>query len=52
VQYGLLNTAIQQLYQDVKRYQSYSRKQKRIKNTLKVKIFISAASTQMSQRIL
>jgi tRNA A-37 threonylcarbamoyl transferase component Bud32 len=52
VQYGLLNTAIQQLYQDVKRYQSYSRKQKRIKNTLKIKIFISAASTQMSQRIL
>jgi hypothetical protein len=52
VQYGFIKTSIQQLYQVVKRYQSYSRKQKRIKNTLKVKIFLSAILTQLSQRIL
>jgi tRNA A-37 threonylcarbamoyl transferase component Bud32 len=51
VQYGLGENAIQKCYQDAYRYKSYSRKQKRIKNTLKVKVFFFAILTQLNQRV-
>ena len=49
-QYGLESGAIEKLYQDAGRYRSYSRKQKRIKNVLKVKVFFYAILTQLKQR--
>jgi tRNA A-37 threonylcarbamoyl transferase component Bud32 len=49
-QYGLENGSIERFYQDAGRYQSYSRKQKRIKNVLKVKIFFYAVLTQLNSR--
>lgn len=50
-QYGLGKEAIEIFYQDARRYQSLSRKQKRIKNTLKVKVFFYAILTQINQRV-
>jgi len=49
-QYGLEKGAIERFYHDAGRYQSYSRKQKRIKNVLKVKIFFYAILTQLNSR--
>jgi len=49
-QYGLGKEAIERFYQDARRYRSYSRKQKRIKNVLKVKVFFYAVLTQLNQR--
>jgi tRNA A-37 threonylcarbamoyl transferase component Bud32 len=49
-QYGLEKGAIESFYRDAGRYQSYSRKQKRIKNVLKVKVFFYAILTQLNQR--
>jgi tRNA A-37 threonylcarbamoyl transferase component Bud32 len=49
-QYGLEKGAIERFYQDAGRYQSYSRKHKRIKNVLKVKVFFYAILTQLNQR--
>jgi len=51
VQYGLGKEAIEKFYQDARRYKSYSRKHKRIKNTLKVKVFFFAILTQINQRV-
>ncbi len=51
VQYGLRKEAIETLYRDTYRYKSYSRKQKLIKNYLKVKVFFFAVLTQLSQRL-
>jgi len=45
--YGLGKGAIQKFYQDAGRYQSYSRKQKRIKNSLKVRVFFLAMFTKL-----
>ncbi|MGB5746666.1 MAG: lipopolysaccharide kinase InaA family protein [Desulfobacterales bacterium] len=50
-QYGLGQGAIQQFYQDARPYQSYSRKHKRIKNILKVKVFFHVILTQLNQRV-
>ena len=50
-QYGLGKEAIEKFYQDARRYQLLSRKQKRIKNTLKVKVFFFAIITQINQRV-
>ena len=49
-QYGLEKGAIEKFYQDAGRYPSYSRKQKRIKNVLKVKVFFYAILTKLNQR--
>jgi tRNA A-37 threonylcarbamoyl transferase component Bud32 len=49
VQYGLGKGDIQKFYQDARRYQSYSRKQKRIKNALKVKVFFLAILTKLDK---
>jgi len=49
-QYGLEKGAIERFYQDAGRYQSYSRKQKRIKNVLKVKVFFYAILTHLNPR--
>jgi len=49
-QYGLEKGAIERFYHDAGRYQSYSRKQKRIKNVLKVKIFFYAILTHLNPR--
>jgi hypothetical protein len=49
--YGLGKKAIERFYQDARHYQSYSRKQKRFKNILKVKVFFFAMLTQLSQRM-
>ena len=51
VQYGLGKEAIEKLYRDFYRYNSYSRKRKLIKNYLKVKVFFFAVLTQLSQRL-
>jgi tRNA A-37 threonylcarbamoyl transferase component Bud32 len=48
--YGLEKGAIERFYQDAGRYQSYSRKQKRIKNVLKVKVFFYALLTHLNPR--
>lgn len=48
--YGLEKGAIERFYRDAGRYQSYSRKQKRIKNVLKVKVFFYAILTQLNPR--
>jgi len=50
-QYGLGKEAIEKFYQDTRRYKSESRKQKRIKNTLKVKVFFYALRTQINLRL-
>lgn len=50
-QYGLGKEAIEKFYQDTRRYKSDSRKQKRIKNTLKVKVFFYALRTQINLRL-
>jgi len=47
--YGLGKDAIQKFYRDARRYQTYSRKQKRIKNTLKVKVFFLAVFTRINK---
>ena len=49
-QYGLEKGAIERFYQDAGRYQSYSRKNKRIKNVLKVKVFFYAILTHLNPR--
>jgi tRNA A-37 threonylcarbamoyl transferase component Bud32 len=49
-QYGLEKGAIERFYQDAGRYQSYSRKHKRIKNVLKVKVFFYAILTHLNPR--
>ena len=49
-QYGLEKGTIEKFYQDTGRYQSYSRKDKRIKNVLKVKVFFYAIFTHLSPR--
>jgi len=49
-QYGLEKGTIERFYQDAGRYRSYSRKHKRIKNVLKVKVFFYAILTQLNQR--
>lgn len=41
-QYGLGKKALEKFYRDAGHYKSYSRKQKRVKNVLKVKVFFSA----------
>jgi tRNA A-37 threonylcarbamoyl transferase component Bud32 len=50
-QYGLGKEAIEKFYQDARRCKSDSRKQKRIKNTLKVKVFFYALLTQINLRL-
>ena len=50
-QYGLGKEAIEKFYQDAGRYKSDSRKQKRIKNTLKVKVFFYALLSQINLRL-
>ena len=49
-QYGLEKGAIERFYRDAGRYPSYSRKDKRIKNVLKVKVFFYAILTQLNPR--
>lgn len=49
--YGFGKSAIEKFYQDARPHRSYSRKQKRIKNTLKVKIFILALITKLTMRM-
>ncbi len=49
-QYGLEKGTIERFYQDAGRYQSYSRKHKRIKNVLKVKVFCYAILTHLNPR--
>lgn len=49
--YGLGEKDIQNFYQEAYRYELLSRKQKRIKNTLKVKVFLYAILTQLNQRV-
>jgi len=51
VQYGLGEKAVEKFYQETYRYKLLSRKQKRIKNTLKVKVFFCAILTQLNQRV-
>jgi len=48
--YGLEKGAIERFYQDAGRYPSYSRKNKRIKNVLKVKVFFYAILTHLNPR--
>jgi len=48
--YGLENGAVERFYRDAGRYRSYSRKQKRIKNILKVKVFFSAILTRLKTK--
>lgn len=48
--YGLEKGAIERFYRDAGRYPSYSRKQKRIKNVLKVKVFFYAILTHLNPR--
>ena len=50
-QYSLGEKDIQNFYQEAYRYESLSRKQKRIKNLLKVKVFFFAILTQLNQRV-
>ena len=49
-QYGLEKEAIERFYRDAGRYQSYSRKHKRIKNVLKVKVFFYAILAHLNPR--
>ena len=50
--YGFGKSAIKKFYHDAKPHRSFSRKQTRIKNTLKVKIFILALVTKLAMRML
>jgi hypothetical protein len=50
-QYGLEGEAIQKFYRDTERYKSTSRKHKRQKNVMKVKVFFSAILTHLNQRV-
>ena len=50
--YGFGKSAIDKFYHDAKPHRSFSRKQRRIKNTLKVKIFILALLTKLAMSIL
>ena len=50
-QYGLEGEAIQKIYRDAGRYQSTSRKHKRQKNVMKVKVFFSAILRHLNQRL-
>ncbi len=50
-QYGLGGEAIQKFYRDAGRYKSTSRKHKRLKNVMKVKVFFSAILTHLNQRV-
>ena len=47
--YGLGKRAIQKFYEEAGRYQSYSRKQKRTKNLLKVKVFFLAIFAKLEK---
>jgi tRNA A-37 threonylcarbamoyl transferase component Bud32 len=49
-QYGLDKGTIERFYQDAGRHPSYSRKHKRTKNILKVKVFCYAILTHLSPR--
>ena len=49
-QYGLEKEAFERFYRDVEHNKSYSRKLKRIKNILKVKVFLSAISAKFNLR--
>lgn len=49
--YRLGGEAIEKFYRDAGRYQSTSRKHKRLKNVMKVKIFFSAILTHLNQRV-
>jgi len=49
--YGFGEKDIQNFYQEAYRYESLSRKQKRVKNTLKIKVFVYAILTQLNQRV-
>lgn len=44
--YGLRQGDLEKFYRDVDYYRSFSRKQKRVKNVLKVKVFFSAISAK------
>jgi len=50
VQYGFGERTLKKFYQDAGRYKLYSRKQKRIKNILKVKVFFSAILTRLKTK--
>jgi tRNA A-37 threonylcarbamoyl transferase component Bud32 len=47
--YGLGGAAIERFYRDAARYQSTSRKHKRLKNVMKIKVFLSAILTHLNQ---
>ncbi len=49
--YGLGEEAIEKFYREAGRYQSTSRKQKRLKNVMKVKVFFSAILTHLNQKV-
>jgi tRNA A-37 threonylcarbamoyl transferase component Bud32 len=49
--YGLKKSAIKKFYQDAKPHRSFSRKQKRVKNTRKVKIFILSWATKFAMKM-
>ncbi len=49
--YGLGGETIEKLYRDAGRYKSTSRKHKRLKNAMKVKVFLSAILTHLNQRM-
>jgi len=50
-QYGLGGEAVEKFYRDAGRYKSTSRKHKRLKNVMKVKVFFSAILTHLNQRV-
>ncbi|MGD1973458.1 MAG: lipopolysaccharide kinase InaA family protein [Desulfobacterales bacterium] len=50
--YCLGGEAINKFYRDAGHYQSTSRKHKRLKNIMKVKVFFSAILTHLNQRVL
>jgi tRNA A-37 threonylcarbamoyl transferase component Bud32 len=49
--YGLGKEAIEKFYQEAGRYKLYSRKQKRIKNMMKVKVFLFALRELINHRL-
>jgi hypothetical protein len=49
--YGLGGEAIEKFYRDAGRYKSTSRKYKRPKNIMKVKVFFSAILTHLNKRV-
>lgn len=50
VQYGFGERSLKKFYQDAGRYKLYSRKQKRIKNILKAKVFFLAILTRLKTK--